>query len=76
MRSKLVFTVSGDNLEDIKRKSLLIVSEYLQSNDLDKVEKETEFELDVEANVSNVLDESVSFPVVQDFTARVWAKIK
>jgi hypothetical protein len=76
MRSRLAFTVSGENQEDIKRKALLVVSEYLQSDDLDVVNRDTEFEFEVEANVDNVLDQSISFPTVQSFTAKVWARVK
>ena len=76
MRSRLSFTVSGENQEDIKRKALLVVSEYLQSDDLDVVDRDTEFEFEVEANVDNVLDQSISFPTVQSFTAKVWARVK
>lgn len=76
MRSRLSFTVSGENQDDIKRKALLVVSEYLQSDDLDKVDRDTEFEFEVEADVNNVLDQSISFPTVQSFTAKVWARVK
>lgn len=76
MRSRLSFTVSGENQDDIKRKALLVVSEYLQSDDLDKVDRDTEFEFEVEADVNNVLDQSISFPIVQSFTAKVWARVK
>lgn len=76
MRSRLVFTVSGSSLEDIKRKSVFVVSEYLKSDDLEKVEKETDFELEVDAEVYNVQENDFSYPVVKNFTAKVWAKIK
>jgi hypothetical protein len=76
LRSRLIFTVSGVNIEDIERKSVLIVSEYLGSDDLERVKRETDFEVEVTAEVENFIEETLSYPIVKTFTAKVWAKIK
>ena len=74
LRSRLNFTISGSNAEDIKRKSILVVAQFLDSHDLDAVESKVEFE--VEAKATPGQSEDAYYPLVDQFFATVWAKIK
>lgn len=76
MLTRIGFNVSGKNKEDIKRKAILVIADYLNSDDIEKVERETQLEVEVDAEVEDVELDSRSHPIVKNYTAKIWAKLK
>jgi septum formation topological specificity factor MinE len=73
LRSKLEFEIVGTDIDELKRRALQVVSEYVKIDDLEEVESMTEMEMSVKAEIA--LDE-FGENQINYFVAKVWARIR
>jgi len=73
LRSRLEFEVIGSGREELKRRALQVVSEYVKIDNLEDVDLITDLEMSVKAEIA--VDETGAHQI-NYFIAKVWAKVK